>query len=82
MPQYQYQKITDLLRRRIRSGTYAPGEQLPTRRELCAELDVSDIVIGSAMRILRAEGLVESLPGAGVWVANPLPPEPAGRTPS
>lgn len=78
MPQYQYEKIAARLRDRIRAGTYPPGGPLPTRRELCAEFAVSDIVVGAAMRILRQEGLVESLPGVAVYVADPLPPGPAG----
>lgn len=74
MPKYLHEQVTDVLRGRIRDGTYPPGSKLPTRRELCVDLRVSDIVIGVAMRALRHEGLVESLPGVGVYVVEVLPP--------
>lgn len=73
MPRYPYQKVADDLRDRIRTGTYPPGTRIPSRTQLCSEFDVSDIVIGRAMMLLRAEGLVESLPGVAVFVVDPLP---------
>lgn len=72
-PQYPYQRVTDDLRRRIRSGEFPPGTRLPSRSALCAEYVVSDIVIGTAMRTLKAEGLTVALPGIGTYVADPLP---------
>lgn len=74
MPEYPYQRVTDDLRRRIRAGEFPPGTKLPSRAELCKEYDVSDIVIGAAMRALKSEGLTEPLPGIGTFVADPLPP--------
>lgn len=74
MPTYPYQQIADQLRARIRDGTYPPGSKLPSRTELRAEHGRSDIVVGAAMRILKQEGLIETLPGVGVYVADPLPP--------
>lgn len=77
MPTYPYQRVTDAIRNQIRDGTYSPGQKLPSRAALCAEYGVSDIVVGAAMRILRQERLVETLPGVGVYVADPLPPHPS-----
>lgn len=73
MPRYLYERVTDELRERISSGRYEPGERLPTRVALCAEFGVSDIVIGQAMRTLRAEGWVETLPGMGTFAAEKPP---------
>jgi GntR family transcriptional regulator len=78
MPKYPYEVVADSIRERIRSGTYPPGSKLPSRAELCAEFGVSDIVVGSAMRILKTEGLTETLPGVGVYVAGGGDGEPAG----
>ena len=72
--EYPYERVTRELRRRIREGVYLPGEQLPSRTEVSAEFGVSDIVVGAAMRALKAEGLTESMPGIGTFVADPLPP--------
>lgn len=76
-PEYPYVRVTNDLRHRIRSGEFPPGTQLPSRKQLCIEYKVSDIVIGTVMRTLRAEGLVAPLPGVGTFVADPLPPEQA-----
>lgn len=70
MPKYPYEVVADSIRARIQDGTYPPGSKLPSRAELCLEFSVSDIVVGSAMRILKAEGLTETLPGIGVYVAG------------
>lgn len=78
MPKYLYEQVTDALRASIRDGTYPPGSKLPSRRELREQFDVSDIVIGTAMRAVRSDGLVETLAGVGVYVVDPLPP-PSGR---
>ena len=75
-PQYPYQRMANALRELIHNGTYSPGDQLPTRRELCTQWatkwfghPVSDQVVGGAMRELHADGLIETLLGAGVYVA-------------
>jgi GntR family transcriptional regulator len=72
--EYPYERVTNELRRRIREGVYLPGEQLPSRAAMEAEFKVSDIVVGAAMRALKAEGLTESKPGIGTYVVDPLPP--------
>ena len=72
--EYPYVRVTDELRRRIRDGVYAPGEQMPSRTAVAAEFGVSDIVVGAAMRALKSEGLTESKPGLGTYVVDPLPP--------
>jgi DNA-binding GntR family transcriptional regulator len=74
MPTHRYQQVADTIRARIRDGTYPPGSALPLRRDLREEFGVSDIVVNSAMRILRNERLVETLHGVGVYVVDPLPP--------
>ncbi len=54
----------------IRSGRLAAGAQLPTEHELMAALGVSRTVVREAIAALRAEGLVISRQGAGVFVAD------------
>lgn len=74
MPQQRYEQVADDLLRRIRSGEFPPGSRLPSRAELGRQYDVSDSVIGKAMIIVRATGLVETLEGVGVYVRE----EPKG----
>jgi len=63
-----YQQIADELRRRIRSGAFAPGSKLPTEVELIREFDVSRVVVRLAVGELRAEGLIYSRQGKGTFV--------------
>jgi GntR family transcriptional regulator len=78
MPRYPFEIVTDTIRARILDGTYPPGSKLPSRRELCTEFGLSDPVIGAAQRILKQEGLIVGLTGAGVYVVEQLPGERGG----
>lgn len=57
------------LERRIRSGEYGPGEQLPTEKLLSESFGVSRAVIREAVSRLKADGLIESRQGSGAFVA-------------
>jgi GntR family transcriptional regulator len=71
MPRRQrYEEVTEDLTSKIRSGEYPPGAKLPSRAELCEIYQVSESVIEKSMWILRREGLTETLPGVGVFVAE------------
>lgn len=65
------------LRRKPRLGFYRPGERLPVERELAEQLGVSRVTIAQALRVLKGEGLVESLGRAGgaLVLAAKLRPE-------
>jgi GntR family transcriptional regulator, transcriptional repressor for pyruvate dehydrogenase complex len=54
----------------IKSGTLAPGDKLPTGQKLAEQYGVSLTVIREAISSLRADGLIESRQGAGVFVAQ------------
>jgi DNA-binding GntR family transcriptional regulator len=71
MPKQQrYEEIAADLRKKIESGEYPPGTQLPSRAQMREIYGVSDTVSDRALIILRTEGLVETLPGVGVFVAE------------
>jgi GntR family transcriptional regulator len=63
-----YRQIADALRAQIRDGTYPPGTRLPVERELQDTYGVSPQTVRNAIAQLRAEGLVTSLQGRGVFV--------------
>lgn len=80
---YRYEEIADDLRKRISAGefdsereTAGPGGrrlilrpgQLPSRATLIEEYTVTEPVIDRAMQILRTLGVVETLPGVGVFI--------------
>jgi GntR family transcriptional regulator len=66
-----YVQVADELRGEIRAGRYSPGDQLPAERELRERFGVSTNTIRAAIVQLRAEGLVTSHQGRGVFVQEP-----------
>ncbi len=56
--------VTDRLRRAIHRGTFAPGEQLPTERELAATLGVSRVTLREALRALVTNGYIVTRRGS------------------
>jgi len=63
-----YLDIVDDIRRQIATGLLTPGATLPTCRELCQSYQVSRQTIGSAMIVLRTQGLVVGQQGRAVYV--------------
>jgi DNA-binding GntR family transcriptional regulator len=57
----------DLIRRAILDGTLVPGQRL-TEESLASDLRISRTPVREALRVLQAEGLVESTPYQGSTV--------------
>lgn len=55
----------------IANGGYSPREKLPGERELAAQVGVSRTVLREALAALECEGVVESSPWRGWFVAGP-----------
>jgi DNA-binding GntR family transcriptional regulator len=68
-----YVQVADQLRAAIRGGQFAPGSQLPSYEALMKKYEVSITVVRSAVRELKAEGLVYTHQGKGAFVRDPLP---------
>ena len=68
-----YTRVESLLRTRILSGQYEPGQKLPTANELAAEFGVSKITINSALGNLQREALILGKQGKGTYVAESIP---------
>ncbi len=70
--EYDYERVMNNLRARIRAGDLKPGDRLPKYRELAAEHDVGVTTVQTALRLLRLLGWVEGRKGKGIYVtANP-----------
>src|SRR4051812_10042957 len=68
-PLQRYEQIAERLAADIRSGLLAPGERLPSERELARQLEVSRASVREAIGALQVQGVVETRPGAGTFVA-------------
>jgi GntR family transcriptional regulator len=69
-----YQQISDSLRSQITGGRLRPGDQLPSERDLRERYKVSQQTVRAALDQLRAEGLVVSYQGRGVYVREQVVP--------
>src|SRR5690349_20056601 len=70
-PMPYYAQVAEILRERIRFGTWSAGAQLPSEAELCQMFNVSRPVIRQALQDLTTEGLVIREKGRGTFVATP-----------
>ena len=64
-----YRQLVDQVRRRVAAGQWAPGQSLPSVRELAQALAVNPMTVSKAYGLLEAEGLLERLRGVGMVVA-------------
>lgn len=69
-PRPIYEQIRDALRQLILSGAIAPGEKLPSVRELAASLAINPNTIQRAYRELEHLGLIYTQPGKGAFAAQ------------
>ena len=65
-----YVQIVDGLRGQIQARILLPGEQLPSVRELAAELAINPNTIQRAYRELEAQGWIATVPGKGCFVCD------------
>ncbi|MFV0336420.1 MAG: GntR family transcriptional regulator [Tropicimonas sp.] len=68
----KYLQIASALRRRIRAGVYPPSHPLPNVDRLCAEFGVARMTVFKALDDLKAEALIRSEAGRGVFVCAPF----------
>ncbi len=68
-PRPIYEQVRDGLRQLILSGAIAPGEKLPSVRELAASLAINPNTIQRSYRELEHLGLIITQPGKGAFAA-------------
>lgn len=64
-----YQQIVDQIRMNIVKEEINPGDGLPSIRKLAKDLQVSVITTKRAYDELEKEGLIETVPGRGSFIA-------------
>ena len=74
-----YLQIVQQVKEALRLGTIAVGDQLPTVREVVADLAINPNTVAKAYRDLEREGLVVARQGRGTFVASTLGPTASQR---
>lgn len=75
----KYRHIADELRGQIASGEYKPGDRLPSKAALVKLYGGGVNTVERGVEVLRQEGLVESIQGAGMFVLKAPAPAPASE---
>jgi DNA-binding FadR family transcriptional regulator len=65
-----YEQIARRILVDIRSGLLAPGQRLPSERELARQMEVGRSSVREAIGVLQLDGIVETRPGSGSFVAS------------
>ncbi|TXR99939.1 GntR family transcriptional regulator [Streptomyces sp. col6] len=75
----RYSQIVGELRQWIESGELAPGDRVPSTREITKRWGVAMATATKVLTELRREGMVRAVPGVGTVVAAPSRPVRAAR---
>ncbi|MEV0990994.1 GntR family transcriptional regulator [Streptomyces sp. NPDC049949] len=75
----KYEEIAESLRSRIAAGEFAPGDTVPSGRDLAEQWSVSRATAIKAMDVLRNDGVVEARQGTGFIVTETPVARPAGN---
>lgn len=66
-----YENLADDLAEQIQTGTFRPGERMPSVRQLAEQQKVSVSTAVSAYQTLEAQGLINPRPKSGFYVSLP-----------
>ncbi len=67
-----YMQLVDRIKQMVSSGQLQPGQQLPTMRQLAADLRINYNTVGRAYMILDQEGVISTQQGRGTFIASRL----------
>jgi len=65
-----YRQLIDQVRLGVASGTLAPGDQLPTVRQLAVDLAINPNTVLKAYRELELGGMLETHQGTGTFISE------------
>src|ERR1700753_2369950 len=65
-----YQQLADDLTALIRTGALKPGDRVPSVRETSRERGMSPATVVHAYELLEGQGLIETRPRSGYYVAS------------
>jgi GntR family transcriptional regulator len=64
------ERVAADLRRRVHSGEWAPGDQLPSVAQLAEHYATSRTTVQKSVKVLVAEGILVTRHGWGTFVAD------------
>jgi GntR family transcriptional regulator len=67
-----YMQLVDRIKQMVASGDLHPGQQLPTMRQLAADLRINYNTVGRAYTILDQDGVISTQQGRGTFIASRL----------
>lgn len=70
MDKKAYEIVIGYTKNEILSGTLKQGQKLPPERELAEKLGVGRTSVREALRVMEIMGLIESIQGAGNYIAS------------
>ena len=65
-----YIQIVEQVKGLVMSGVLRPGEQLPTVREMAADLRINFNTVARAYRMLHEQGVISTQQGRGTYVLS------------
>jgi len=74
-----YRQLIEQTRRLAAAGVLAPGDVLPSVRDVAQTLALNPMTVSKAYNMLETEGLLQRQRGVGMLVAERPPPARHGR---
>ncbi|MFD2705791.1 GntR family transcriptional regulator [Salibacterium lacus] len=71
-----YYQIQEMIRKKIDTGQWQPGDMLPSERIFSEDFDVSRMTVRQAVTELAKEGVLQREKGKGTFVAEPKIEQP------
>lgn len=65
-----YIQVASIMRHRIQSGQWSPGQKISTLEELEREFEVARVTVRQAVEVLNEEGLLDVRQGRGTFVSK------------
>lgn len=66
----KYQVLADWIKQSIETGTFGPGERLPSEQRLQEQFEVSRQTVRKALSVLEEAGILRSRQGSGTFVVD------------
>lgn len=74
-----YRQVAGIIRGRIESGAIPPNRPVPSVAQLVQEFGIARGTAIKVLDLLRAEGLVRTVPGRGTYVVERRADDAGGR---